>query len=323
MSAFAPSTQRPATNAPHPDSEVAAERALLERAQAGDSQAAGELLMRYEGPLLRYSQRMCGHPQDAEDVLQDSLLSAVRNLDGFRGDAKLSTWLFTIVRSYCLKKRRRGKFAPRHVQSLTEAPAIPDGAAEPESTLAGREVQAAIGEAIQALSEDNREIVLLRDVEGLSAAEVADVLGMGVGQVKSRLHRARVAVRRHISDRMSREDLGLSPGTRDRSTPPMAPAPPIAGGGHDVPATACPDIAVAFSRLLEEDISAETCDRLQSHVDGCKACQQVCDGMKQALSFCRTLPAPSIPAPLQAQIREAIREELRACQARTESSTRE
>lgn len=277
------------------DDDNAQEAQLLVRARSGDPEAVTALLRHYEAPLLRYSQRMCGDEEDAKDVLQESLLSAVRHLSEFRGDAKLSTWLFTIARRFCFKRRRKSKFAPDRVESLSDTQAgVASPGPEPESEIAGRELRQQLEHALAELDPDNREILVLRDVEGLTAAEVAAVVGMTEPQVKSRLHRARVAIRKAMTEVLSKEELGL---------PPDAPA--------GAPATeGCPDIAAAYSRLLEEQIHPDMCAELQRHVDACPRCQGVCDDMKHTLRTCRTLPAPRVPSELQERLRSAIRTEL-------------
>src|SRR6187455_2423907 len=134
--------------------------------------------------------KMCRDPEDAADVLQDTLLAMARGVRDFRGASSMSTWLYTIARSFCIKKRRRSKFAPEEERSLDT-----DVAAEtrhlaaktdaPDEALAGRQVERALEQAIAALEPMYREVLLLRDVEGLSAAEVAEVVGASVQAVKS------------------------------------------------------------------------------------------------------------------------------------------
>src|SRR5512140_2621560 len=167
--------------------------------------ALERLLERHQAKIYRFGMRMCRAEEDAKDVLQETLIAAARTLPDFRGASSLSTWLYTIARSFCIKHRRRSKFAPEHVESLdaTEtarlAVQLPDPSRSPEEALHGRRIEAALDEAIAALEPMYREVLLLRDVEGLSAAEVAEVLGISVEAVKSRLHRARVAVRERMA----------------------------------------------------------------------------------------------------------------------------
>ena len=176
---------------------------LLAAARQGDAAALEALLVRYQPQLYRFGLRMCGNAEDAGDVAQQSLISMARSLRDFRGDASVSSWLYSIARSYCIKKRRRSKFAPEREESI-DAPGnaavqrVADPSPDPEHAAAGGEIEAALAAAISALDEGQREVLVLRDVEGLSAAEVAKVMGISVDAVKSRLHRARVAVRNRL-----------------------------------------------------------------------------------------------------------------------------
>src|SRR5512138_39834 len=181
------------------------EQELLAAAQRGDRDAMEQLLERHQGRVFRFGMRMCRVEEDAKEVLQETLMAAARTLPEFRGASSVSTWLYTIARSFCIKQRRRSKFAPDALESLDGGePAravvqVEDPARRPDELLDGRRLQAALEEAIGALEPKYREVLVLRDVEGLSANEVADVLGLSVEAVKSRLHRARVAVREQIA----------------------------------------------------------------------------------------------------------------------------
>src|SRR6185503_18038782 len=146
--------------------------------------------------------KMCRDPEDAREVLQDTLFAAARTVHGFRGASSVSTWLYTIARSFCIKKRRRGVFAPEIVSlesGTSAALGARDQGRDPERTLADLEVGAALEAAIASLEPEYREVLLLRDVEGLSAAEVAEVTTLSVPAVKSRLHRARASVRERLA----------------------------------------------------------------------------------------------------------------------------
>jgi len=258
---------------------------LLAAARAGDADALESLLEHWQGRVYRYGLRMCGDAEDAKDVLQDTLLTAARNVKDFRGASALSTWLYTIARSFCIKKRRRSKFAPPRESSL-ESEVAPDAAPlvdpgrSPDEVVAGREIEQAIARAIASLDPGQREVLILRDVEGLTAPEVGAVLGIGVDAVKSRLHRARVAVRAAVGPL-----LGIPTAERRAG---------------------CPDIAAIFSRHLEDEIDADACAEMQAHLQGCAACRGVCDSLQRTLELCRA--SPTVPAPVRASVRAALQE---------------
>src|SRR6188508_511426 len=171
---------------------------LLGAARRGDTASLEALLVRYQPHLCRFGLRMCGNVEDAGDVTQESLLSMARSVRDFRGDSSVSSWLYTIARRFCIKKRRRSKFAPAREESL-DVPAtdvaqhLADPRPNPEQAATNRELATALTHAIDQLEPSQREVLVLRDIEGLSASEVARILGVSVEAVKSRLHRARVA----------------------------------------------------------------------------------------------------------------------------------
>ncbi len=262
---------------------------LLERARAGDAQAIEALLERHQAQVYRFGMKMCRDPEDAKDVLQDTLISMARGIRDFRGASSISTWLYTIARSFCIKKRRRSKFAPEDERSIdtemiAEGRQLADPAQSPDEALADRQVEHALEQAIRGLEPMYREVLLLRDVEGLTAPEVAEVLGVSVQAVKSRLHRARLSVRAQV-----------------------APLLGIPTNGPVAPRT-CPDVLTLFSQHLEDEISTELCAEMERHLQSCDRCRGTCDSLKRTLALCRTTgPAVQVPASVQASVKVALR----------------
>ncbi len=214
------------------------DQTLVAAARDGDRAALEKLLERHQSAVYRFGMKMCGESEDAKDVLQETLFAAARTLPDFRGASSVSTWLYTIARSFCLKKRRTSKFAPERIESLEAQPEtsgqVADARRNPEEDAVARQLKSVLDAAIAELEPIYREVLLLRDVEGLPAAEVAEVLGISVEAVKSRLHRARVAV-------------------RERVAPVLAPATlPI-----PQPGPGCQDVVTMFSRRLEGEIDVE------------------------------------------------------------------
>src|SRR5512134_1877471 len=230
------------------------DQGLLDAARAGDRAALDQLLTRHQGRVYRFGLKMCRDPEDAKDVLQETLLAVARNVKDFRGASSVSTWLYTIARSFCIKKRPRSKFAPAQEESLS--------AREPDDALAGRQIESALEQAIGSLDPMYREVLLLRDVEGLTAPEVAEVMGLSVEAVKSRLHRARVAVREAVAPLLAVPEAGGAAVPASEAAPLAAAAP-----------SACPDIVELFSRHLEGEISATLCADMEKHLARCPSCQ--------------------------------------------------
>lgn len=266
------------------------DRLLLERARTGDARAIELLLQQHQAQVYRFGLKMCRDPEDAKDVLQDTLLAMARGLRDFRGASSISTWLYTIARSFCIKKRRRSKFAPTGARSLdaeviAEAGQLTDAAEGPDDALGDKEVERALERAIGELEPMYREVLLLRDVEGLTAPEVAEVLGISVQAVKSRLHRARLSVRAQVAP-----VLGI-------------PAERATASGS------CPDVLTIFSRHLEHEISADVCAEMERHLQVCDRCRGACESLKRTLALCRAAaPAVHVPTSVQASVRVALRD---------------
>ena len=265
------------------------DQALLEAARGGDRRALERLLERHQAEIFRFGRKMCREDEDAKDVLQETLLAAAKALPEFRGASAISTWLYTIARSFCIKKRRTSKFAPEHIDSLEaaseQATQVADHRRSPEEDAAGRQLQAALDAAIDRLEPMYREVLLLRDVEGLSANEVAEVMELSVEAVKSRLHRARVAVREAVAPLLA---------------PPAEAAVPA-------PGPTCQDVVLMFSRHLEGEIDATTCAELEGHLSRCASCRGRCDSLKTTLSLCKRAGAAPVPPEVARSVRAALR----------------
>jgi RNA polymerase sigma-70 factor (ECF subfamily) len=123
--------------------------------------------------------------------------------------------------------------------------------------------------------------VVLRDVEGLTAAEVAEVTGVSVAAVKSRLHRARTALRTHL--------LAV-----------------VGGEPAEAAKPSCPDVLTMLSKKLEDEISPDVCAEMEVHVAGCPHCRGVCDSLKRTLALCKSLPTPTVPQHVQDSLRKAV-----------------
>jgi len=261
---------------------------LIEGLQHGDDAALGALLSRHAPGIYRFGLKMCRDPEDAKDVVQDTLLAAARGIRDFRGASSVSTWLFTIARSFCIKKRRRAPVADASVSldDDAEVAAVRSPGALPDEAVADRQLGAALERAIASLEPMYREVLVLRDVEGLTAPEVAEILELSVDAVKSRLHRARAHVRGQLT--------AFLPG-----------AEPAGGAG---PAPACPDIVALFSRYVESDIGADECAAMERHIATCPRCGVACDSLKRTLALCRAEPRGEVPPGVQDRVRTAIRD---------------
>src|SRR5256886_7315635 len=173
-----------------------------------DVEAFDQLYREHVDRIYRFAQRMCGQEDDAKDLVQDTFLNAYRGLKNFRGDAQISTWLYTIASRASIRMRRKRKGGPERELSLDEfIPTsegefrlqIPTEGLTPQEALENKEIRRAVHHAIVKLPKEYRLVLLLRDMEGLTAREVGSIMGLNERAVKSRLHRARLFVRRDLS----------------------------------------------------------------------------------------------------------------------------
>ncbi|MFP6651239.1 MAG: RNA polymerase sigma factor [Dehalococcoidia bacterium] len=144
--------------------------------------------------------RMMGKPEDAEDVAQDAFISAYRAYERFRGESKVTTWLYRITVNAALMKLRKEKKARTLTRTGLDDVVIADRSDAPERFATNSELGAKIKEGIAMLPEDPQAAVVLRDVEGLSNSEAAEILDVTVSSLKSRLHRALVLLRKHMDE---------------------------------------------------------------------------------------------------------------------------
>ena len=173
------------------------EAAVIRRVLDGDGNAFEALVAAYEKNVYNLALRMTGNAQDAEDMAQEAFVKAYTSLPGFRGDSKFSVWLYRIVSNVCLDFLRRQNRRPASSLSLEDEDGeesqmdIPDESQSPEQLLERSLTQEAVQRGLQSLSEEQRQILLLREIQGLSYEEIAETLDLEAGTVKSRIFRAR------------------------------------------------------------------------------------------------------------------------------------
>ena len=166
---------------------------LISRARGGDREAFGALVEQYRDNVYRLAYRMCGNAYDADEAAQEAFVAAWRALPNFRGEAKFSTWLYRLTTNAAIDVMRREK---RH-QTVGDGEMVDlaDDADSPQETVERTEQQEAVQKALSTLSEEYREVLLLRYMEELDYAEIAEVLQLPSGTVKSRINRAKAALK--------------------------------------------------------------------------------------------------------------------------------
>ena len=176
---------------------------LARAAAKGNTLAFEELVRLHEKKVYALALRMCGNSEDAADVAQEAFLSAWRGLPSFRGEAGFSTWLYRLASNAAIDQLRRGK-RQREEASLDDGDLpldVPDRQPGPQEAAEGTELRRAVADGLRELSEDHRQILLMREYQELSYDEISQALGVDLGTVKSRISRARRALRKILLER--------------------------------------------------------------------------------------------------------------------------
>lgn len=178
------------------------EQELVARAKAGDDEAFAQLMRDNETRIYNLTLRMTGSPEDAMDLAQEAFLNAWRGLKFFKGDSAFSTWVYRLASNACIdhlrrKKRRQDISLPMPTDEEDDSqPDIPDDRFCPERGLERQELRRAVAQGLEQLSPEHRQVLVMREVNGLSYQEIADVLDLESGTVKSRIARARISLRK-------------------------------------------------------------------------------------------------------------------------------
>jgi RNA polymerase sigma-70 factor, ECF subfamily len=265
-------------------SEVEQAVVLLQR---GDDEALERALALLQNTVFSFSMKVCGQRQDAEDTMQEVLVKSVPYLPKFDSPRALVVWLYKVAKNRCLMSRRKSKFAPKREISLEEL--MPDrqdlqrsdGArsVNPETVAIRSEEAGRLRKAIHKLPPQYRIVLVLRDMEGLTDEEVAEITGLRSGTVRVRLHRARLFVRKELMKveklRPRRKVEAVAP----RVVATQPPRPPR-----------CKAMFAELSNYLDEQIDDSLCNELEKHLDGCGPCQAFLASLQSTIEDCRRLP---------------------------------
>ena len=276
--------------------------ALLDKHDQQSLEKALELL---QGTVFSFSMKVCGQREDAEDTMQEVLVKALPYLPNFESPRALLVWLYKVAKNRCLMSRRKSKFAPKQDLSLEEL--MPDrqelaqlgkeGPVNPE-TLAIRSQQAKrLREVIQELPPEYRIILVLRDMEGLTDEEVGDITGLRPGNVRVRLHRARLFVRKKLARYGEEARAAKKADTAGHVGEAAAPQKRRAS---------CKVLFAQLSDYLDEQLDDSLCEKLEEHLDGCEPCKAFLDSLEATITQLRKLPSETLSKVEGAKIRRYL-----------------
>lgn len=171
----------------------------VRRLQRGDTEAFTPLVQRYQRTIFNLAYRMLGDYDDAAEVSQEAFLSAYRSIGSFRGDASFSTWLYRIAVNHANTRRKSAGVWQQRTAPIESIEPPSDGGADPANAVARNELRQQVQAALNELTPEDASIILLRDLQDVPYEEVAQVLGIPIGTVKSRLHRARRALKARLA----------------------------------------------------------------------------------------------------------------------------
>jgi RNA polymerase sigma-70 factor (ECF subfamily) len=253
----------------------------VELLQSGNDAALEQALVLLQNTVFSFSMRVCGQREDAEDTMQEVLLKSVPQLSKFDSPKALLVWLYKVAKTRCLMSRRKSKFAPAHELSLDEL--MPDrkefeqltasGRINPEAFAIRGEQASRLRDAVQKLPPQYRIVLVLRDMEGLTDDEVAEITGVRSGTVRVRLHRARLFVRKELM--------------RTWMPPDKKRTPVQANLDEKLRPARCKAMFAELSDYLDEQLDESLCEELERHMNGCAPCQAFVASLEATIDQCR------------------------------------
>src|SRR3974390_297012 len=270
-----------------------------------DPKSVDEALQLLQGTVFSFSLKVCGQREDAEDTMQEVLVKSLPYLPNFDSPRALLVWLYRVAKNRCLMSRRRSKFAPKQDLSLDQL--MPDklelellakeGPATPESQAIRSEQARRLREAVQKLPPQYRIILVLRDMEGLADDEVAEITGLKPGNVRVRLHRARLFVRKELAQQDSAQRVARKAAARARKKAAATPQPRP---------DSCKALFAELSNYLDEQLDDSMCEKLERHLNGCEPCKAFLASLESAIERLRQLPPESLNRDEASQLRREL-----------------
>lgn len=275
---------------------------IVKQMRMGDAQAYEEVVGRFVPRLYALAYGIIQDPMEAQDAVQDALTTMVRRLGEFQEKAALDTWLYRITVNASLdrlrSRRKMGdtipleEFLPRFTEDSKFAEEVVDWSNAPLERLLSSEAKKRIQQAIASLPEDQRVVLVLKDLEGLSLAEIGKTLDLSLPAVKSRLHRARLALRGVLASYFSDEQSLRPPRAKARRKHKHT----------------CQALVELLCDYLEEDLPHEEKEELDRHMMDCPPCLAFLNTYKKTAQLCRNLRPQDIPEQVRIRLERYLQE---------------
>jgi RNA polymerase sigma-70 factor (ECF subfamily) len=257
-------------------------------------EAVEEAIGLLQHTVYSFSMKVCGHPEDAEDTMQEVLSRSLGHMAKIQDPQALAVWLYTVTRNRCWRMRRKGASAPRHMLSLdalmpdeTElGRMLQDAAESPEGNLLHAEQHHLLHQAVLRIPVQLRIVLVLHDMEELTTEQVGQILNLQPGTVRVRLHRARLSVRKEMS-----KMLDGATERPDDSEPAKKRSKSGRAKGGQRPAE-CRELFSNLSEYLDGRVEPLTCEEMRGHIEACPACVAFLRNLRSAIDRCRSLEIP-------------------------------
>jgi RNA polymerase sigma-70 factor (ECF subfamily) len=261
-------------------------------------EAVEEAIGLLQNTVYSFSMKVCGHPEDAEDTMQEVLSRSLEHLARIQDPQALAVWLYTVTRNRCWRMRRKPAHAPANLLSLDElmpdneelGRLLEDAAVGPEGNIIAAEQHHLLHRAILRVPPALRIVLVLHDMEELTTEQVAQVLSLQKGTVRIRLHRARLSVRSEMN-----QLLRGVPGDRNGAKP-AAKKRQVAKARNGQRPAECRDLFANLSEYLDGRVESLTCEQMREHIEACPSCVVFLRDLRAAIDRCRSLEIPCDPA---------------------------
>ena len=250
-----------------------------------------------QNTVYSFSMKVCGHPEDAEDTMQEVLSRSLEHLAKIQDPQELVVWLYTVTRNRCWRMRRKTAHAPANMLSLDELmPSdeelgllLQDAGKSPEGKLLQAEQHRLLHQAILRIPAPLRIVLVLHDMEELTTEQVAQILELQQGTVRIRLHRARLSVRKEMNSLLSSTAQKME---NSQILPKMS------RGGRNTSRRRpdeCRDLFANLSEYLDGRVEPVTCEQMRGHIEACPSCVAFLRDLRAAIDRCRSLKVPCDP----------------------------